>query len=83
MDEPKFKNVPMVALSRAFYKGRLIGPGEKAGDKFVFTGDKLPKFAVVDKGQVIEQPKAKPLNGDTKPKDAQEAVKAKAAGAQG
>ena len=79
---PKFDNVELRALSRMFIGGRMVGPGEKAGATFRFTGDELPgNTAMASEPEVVEKPK--PLNGDTKPADAKAAVKAKAAGVTG
>lgn len=81
MADAKYVDVLVTATRRFFIGGKMVGPGEKAGAQFRFTGDKLPDGVSLDESAAPE--KAKPLNGDTKPKDAQEAVKAKAAGAQG
>lgn len=82
-ETPKFVDVEVRALSRMFVGGRMVGPGEKAGAVFRFTGDELPGNTelVGEKPNVAE--KAKPRNGDTKPADAAAAVKAKAAGING
>jgi len=82
MAEPKYQDAAVRATTRMFHGGRLIGPGEKAGATFRFTGDKLPAGVVLVDEPVVEA-KAKPLNGDTKPADARAAVKAKAAGISG
>lgn len=79
MADPKYQDVLLRATTRAFIGGRMIGPGEKGGDIFRFTGDELPSFAVPADAQV-EEAKAKKVRADTKPEDAAAAVKAKAKG---
>lgn len=74
----KYENAQVRALVRVFRGGRMIGPGEKAGDTFTFTGDELPAGCQLADEEVKPASKAKP--GDTKPEDAQAAVKAKAKG---
>lgn len=81
-ESPKFDNVELRALSRMFIGGRMVGPGEKAGSTFRFTGDELPGNAVLTSEPEAPVKKV-PLNGDTKPADAKAAVKAKAAGISG
>lgn len=80
---PKFDNVEVRALARMFIGGRMIGPGEKAGATFRFTGDVLPAKTVLAAEPEAPRQKAAPSNGDTKPADAKAAVKAKAAGISG
>lgn len=72
----KFENVQLVAVERGFRDGALIEPGES----FVFTGDRLPKWASTaeDADKRLKAKVARPA-GDLKPKAAQSAVKAKAA----
>jgi hypothetical protein len=81
-ESPKYDNVEVRALSRMFVGGRMVGPGEKGGATFRFTGDELPGNTALA-AEPEPAVKAKPLNGDTKPADAKAAVKAKAAGASG
>jgi hypothetical protein len=71
------KAVDLVAVDRGFYRGKLIEPGKK----FTFYGDKIPKWAAEPGKFVPKKPKA--LGADTRPKEAQLAVKAKAAGLTG
>lgn len=78
MDAPKFDKVMVVAVRAGFYGNAMRMPGKA----FAFTGNVLPKWAALAaSAPPIEPPK--PLNGDTKPKDAQAAVRKKAAGATG
>jgi hypothetical protein len=66
----------LIALRLGFFNGRRVRPGES----FEFSGKALPKWAA-PKDKVKTLPTGKPvLMGDTKPKDAQDAVKAKTAG---
>lgn len=71
----KFENVQLVAVERGFRDGAMVEPGEP----FVFTGNRLPKWASTaeDAAKRLAAKKAKPA-GDLKPKAAQSAVKAKA-----
>ncbi len=79
-DTPKFVNVEVLVRRTGFYGNTLRG----VGSKFRFTGDKLPSWVVLaDKAKDEKPVKAKPMNGDTKPEDAQKAVKDKAAEASG
>ena len=73
---PKFENVQLVAVERGLRDGSLIEPGES----FVFSGDKLPRWASTaeDAAKRLKAKVARPA-GDLKPKAAQSAVKAKAA----
>lgn len=82
MSEPKYQDVLLRAKARAFIGGRMIGPGEKGGDTFKFTGDEIPAFAVLADEPVVED-KAKKVRADTKPEEAAAAVKAKAKGFSG
>jgi hypothetical protein len=82
MAEPKYQDVLLRAKARAFIGGRMIGPGEKGGDTFKFTGDELPEFAVLADTQAKDEAPKKP-KADTKPDDAAAAVKAKAKGFSG
>lgn len=82
-ETPKFVDVEVRALSRMFVGGRMLGPSEKAGSTFRFTGDELPGNTELVGDAPTPVAKAKPLNGDTKPADARAAVKAKAAGVSG
>lgn len=78
MSAPTFDRVMVVAVRTGFYENAIRMPGKA----FQFTGNKLPKWAVLAKdAPAIEPPK--PLNGDTKPKNAQAAVRKKAQGATG
>lgn len=72
----KFENVQLVAVQRGFRDGALIEPGAA----FVFTGDRLPKWAATaeDADKRLKAKVARPA-GDLKPMAAQSAVKAKAA----
>ena len=72
----KFENVQLVAVERGFRDGAMVEPGEA----FVFTGDKLPKWAATaeDAAKRLAAKKQRPA-GDLKPKAAQSAVKTKAA----
>lgn len=76
-DDAAVASVPveMVAMKLAFYNGAMVHPGQT----FMFTGKVLPKWAKPASEKPIV-PKAPPLNGDTKPKDAQAAVKKKVLG---
>lgn len=79
-DAPKFDGVKVVVKRTGFY-GNALRP---IGSSFKFTGNKLPSWVVLaDDPEATKTEKAKPLNGDTKPKDAQAAVKAKASAASG
>ncbi len=77
-DTPEFSNVELVAIRTGFYGNAL----RDVGTRFRFTGNKLPSWAVPVE-TAAKPAKAKPLNGDTKPKDAQAAVQHKAAEANG
>jgi hypothetical protein len=69
------KTTQAVALQLGFYNGVRVKPGKE----FTVTG-KMPKWAA-PKGEVAVRATGKPVRmGDTKPKDAQEAVKRKTAG---
>lgn len=72
----KFENVQLVAVERGFRDGAMVEPGEA----FVFTGNKLPKWASTaeDAAKRLAAKKQRPA-GDLKPVAAQKAVKAKAA----
>lgn len=67
----------LTAIKEGFYGNRRI----RVGDSFEFTGEKLPKWAKphADAIKAIAEAKAKEAasGGDTKPKDAQLAAKAK------
>lgn len=71
----KFENVQLVAFERGFRDGAMVEPGEA----FVFSGDRLPKWAAKaeDAAKRLAAKTARPA-GDLKPKAAQSAVKAKA-----
>lgn len=81
MDDAKKADdiIELIAVERGFAMGRLVEPGTK----FKFRAKdrngkdrKIPKWA-----QPADKPlpkKAAVVNGDLKPKDAQDAVKAKA-----
>jgi len=78
-DDKQVETVKLVAIERGFAMGRMVHPGET----FEFrtkTADgkdrKLPKWAAVPGTQA---PKKPAVAGDLKPKDAQAAVKKKAA----
>lgn len=73
---PKFDDVEVVVTKRIFYKNSLREPGFK----FKFTGEKLLNGTALA-ADAPAPAKAKPLNGDTKPKDTQAAVQQKAAAA--
>lgn len=67
----------VVAIRAGFYRN-VYRP---IGAKFVYTGEKPPKWTAPAglAGDALAAANAKtPLNGDTKPKDAQAAVAAKA-----
>lgn len=72
----KFENVQLVAVERGFRDGALIEPGES----FVFTGDRMPKWASTaeDAAKRLAAKKQRPV-GDLKPGAAQKAVGKKAA----
>lgn len=78
-DEKKDEVLELVAIERGFSRGRLVEPGTTFPfRKFGRDGKerKLPKWAQL---AGLPMPKKTTLvNGDLKPKDAQEAVKAKA-----
>lgn len=65
----------LVALKQGFYGGSLI----RIGQEFDFSGPKLPKWAAL-KEAVTTRESGRPvrINGDTKPKATQAAVKRKA-----
>lgn len=66
--------VEFVALRLGFVNGKMVQPGQK----FMWSG-KTPKWAKpASENPVI--PAEKPMGGDTKPADAQAAVKRKAEG---
>lgn len=71
--------ITLVAVERGFAMGRMVEPGTKFQFRPVRSDGsprKLPKWAVeVEKAP---PPKKAPTGFDTKPKDAQEAVKKKA-----
>ncbi len=71
----KFENVQLVAVERGFRNDALVEPGEP----FVFTGDKLPRWAVKaeEAAARLAAKKSRPA-GDLKPKAAQSAVRSKA-----
>lgn len=77
-DKPKFDGVSLVAVSLGFYGGAMVHPGKA----FSFTGNKLPKWAKAPAAaeEALSKPKRQ-ASADTKPADAQAAVKAKAASA--
>lgn len=67
------ESIKLVAVERGFYAGRMVEPGQK----FEFSGKKLPKWAV--KAEDFKPQKPKRMAGDLKPADAQAAVKHKTA----
>jgi len=69
----------LIAKSVGFYKNARV----RVGQKFDFTGDpdKLPKWAVLPEADTAAAPM--PLNGDTKPVNAQKASRAKSSGLSG
>lgn len=71
------KTVQLVAVERGFMNGRLIEPGTS----FSFTGAKAPKWAKPkEEARAALAAKASKVKAfDTKPKDAQSAMKQKAA----
>lgn len=71
------EDAELVALRPGFVGNRYLKPG----DRFRYTGAVPSWAAPVEKAPPIAKPK--PLNGDTKPKDAQAAVRKKAADAAG
>lgn len=72
--EPVVFTVECVAVQMGFFKNSRVRPGEK----FTFTGTRIPRWAA-KVGDPLPKPAAK-LSADLKPKDAQRASKAKAAG---
>ena len=72
----KFENVELVAVERGFRDGAMVEPGEA----FVFTGNRLPKWAATaeDAAKRLAAKKQRPA-GDLKPTAAQKAVGKKAA----
>ena len=76
-DQPKFQGVELVAVTLGFYQGAMVHPGKS----FSFTGSKLPKWAKGPKEAEAALKPKKPANADTKPAQAQAAVKVKAAAA--
>lgn len=77
MAEPKFQNVEVRPLKRAFVNGRMIGPGEKLLT-YMFTGDELPAHTILATEPVPVEPVR--TKADMKPDDARAAVKKKAQG---
>lgn len=72
----KFENVQLVAVERGFRNDAMVEPGEA----FVFTGDKLPKWAVkAEEAAARLAAKKQRVAGDLKPVAAQKAVGKKAA----
>jgi hypothetical protein len=78
-DDKKPEVIELVAVERGFAMGRLLEPGAKFKFRVKDRNGKdrkIPKWA-----QPADQPlpkKVAAFNGDLKPKDAQDAVKAKA-----
>lgn len=67
----------LIALRTAFYGGSRV----RQGQRFTFHGDKIPSWAA-PVGDVEVRATGTPVRkvADTKPKDAQEAVKRKTGG---
>lgn len=76
-DEPETHQ--LVAMERGFIGRRMVNRGEP----FSYTGDPTEVPWAKPAKDKLEVPKDKPLGGDTKPKEAQDAVKKKAASATG
>lgn len=77
MSKPKFDAELLTAVHLGFYGGHLIHPKTQ----FRFTGDRIPKWAMlpVEADAAIAKLEKRPLtSADTKPLAAQAAVKAKA-----
>jgi hypothetical protein len=78
-DDKQPETIKLVAVERGFAMGRMVHPGETFEFR-VKTADgkdrKLPKWAAPAASHV---PKKPAVAGDLKPKDAQAAVKKKAA----
>lgn len=72
--EPVVFTAECVAVQMGFYKNSRVRPGQR----FTFTGTRVPRWAA-KVGDPLPAPAAK-LSADLKPKDAQRASKAKAAG---
>lgn len=77
-DKPKFDGVSLVAVALGFYNGAMV----PVGREFKFTGNRLPKWAKDPAEAAAELAKPKrQVSADTKPANAQAAVKAKASAA--
>lgn len=63
MDKPKFEHVELVAVELGFREGTMV----KRGEKFRFTGNRLPKWAVPVASAAEALARTQPKTGDTRP----------------